>query len=697
MNSNNNSSDLTLLEEKVSPLIISAERKNFTDNSKFSLKLQEEIVQAKVSIVQNNCNSKTELIRAIIRDSWIRSSSYGLSIYDYKFGPVLDKYDFDDLQKKKFLFIKAAMPYIYKLKTICSNCMILLSDEKGVILHVEVDKKGVFHKTVADLHLIPGIVWSEKTVGTLSHTLSLIYKTPMQVCGPEQYSESYHQYTASSAPIFDINTNMAGTITLVSQDIMYQKAHTLALIVSIAEAIQNELHLISRQELLGSFLETADQGVMVTDKSGKITHANPEACKILNYSKPDITGKMISDVLGNQSSINSLLETGKPVFDVEIFNHEANLRTFLSSAKILNDNYGNRLGYSFIFMESRAAGKKSFFVNGLKTKYHFDSIIGKSPRLLQAIDLAKRFARLDNNILIQGESGTGKEIFAQAIHTESCQRGSFIAINCAAIPKDLIESELFGYEAGAFTGADRQGRKGKFELADGGTLFLDEIGDMPLELQPVLLRVLEEKHVMRIGGTRYIPVNFRLISATNQELTKQVERKAFREDLYYRLEELTVSIPPLREREQDIIELAKYFIVEIATKQQISPPSLNEAAIYRLLQYKWPGNVRQLKSAMVHAVNTANGHIIGPENLPQAVNNSSSPIQGDQKSDPAKFGESFGEDRYSIKNMEKMMIIRAILDTNNNLTEAARILGISKATLYKRIKEYELLKEIRNS
>lgn len=694
---NDLSSDSALLEEKVSPLLIGAEINTASVNSEGTLNLTDKIIQAKVNIVQNNNDSEINLIRPIIRDSWLRCYGKGLNLFDYNIGPILDKPAFDDLLHKKTLLIKAATPFIRKLASMCSNSMIMLTDENGVMLHIEMDKSRHFSWTVDRFHLIPGIVWAEETVGTLSTTLCEKYRIPIQMSGPEHYSETYHVYTASSAPITDINNNLTGTITLVSQDYITQNPHTLALIISITDAIERELRLISNKELINSFLAATDQGMVIIDNCGKITHANPKVSKILNPQIPDITGKMINDILGNPQCIKTLLETGKPVYNAEIFNKELNRSTFLNSAKPLLDHYGNKIGYTLELKEPGTFKKKVNTDSSLKIKFSFDNIIGKSTKLLQAISLAKKFAKLEYNILIQGESGTGKEMFAQAIHDKCCPDGPFIAINCAAIPKNLIESELFGYEAGAFTGADRQGRKGKFELADGGTLFLDEIGDMPLELQPALLRVLEEKQIMRIGGTSYKSVNFRLIAATNQVLPDLLEKKIFREDLYYRLGELQISIPPLRERGQDIIELANYFIAAISANQQLTPPSLHEATIYRLLKFSWPGNVRQLKSVIINAVNVAEHNVILPEDLPSIVNNSNDTPYHTQFSDPAEIINNNANDPSTLKDMEKMMIINAILQSNKNITEAARTLGISKSTLYKRIKEYELFNEIRSS
>ncbi|MDR1603325.1 MAG: sigma 54-interacting transcriptional regulator [Gracilibacteraceae bacterium] len=254
---------------------------------------------------------------------------------------------------------------------------------------------------------------------------------------------------------------------------------------------------------------------------------------------------------------------------------------------------------------------------GMATRFTFDTIVGDSPQARRLADKAKKYASSDANILIHGESGCGKEVYAQALHNESRPDGPFIAVNCAGLPLSLIESELFGYEAGAFTGAERQGKPGKIELASGGTLFLDEIAEMTIHMQAVLLRTLEDKTIVRIGGKKYFTVNFRLITATNKDLAKLVAEGRFREDLFYRISVLKLKIPPLRERVEDIIPLAEYFISLYAQAQCKKPPTLAPAARRLLLRYDWPGNVRQLQNYMSYAVCMTERSVILPEHLPE--------------------------------------------------------------------------------
>ncbi|WP_242831819.1 sigma-54 interaction domain-containing protein [Desulfitobacterium hafniense] len=320
---------------------------------------------------------------------------------------------------------------------------------------------------------------------------------------------------------------------------------------------------------------------------------------------------------------------------------------------------------------------------GFRTAFEFRDIIGESDRMAHARKLAGRFAPSAANILLVGESGTGKEVFAQAIHQQGRPEGPFMVLNCAAIPRNLIESELFGYDSGAFTGAKKSGSQGKIELAQGGTLFLDEIGDMPLETQAVLLRVLENKQVMRVGGQRYRTVDFRLIAATNKDLRKMAAEGLFRLDLYYRLSVLKVTIPPLRQREKDIIPLAEFFL-----KKHYGGggkmPKLNGESRLKLTTYQWPGNVRQLENAMIYALHVCDKEIILPEHLPEEI------IEG-------KIGQNAeaippvlkAEREHKIKPMRQMeenIIRNTLAATDNSIAVAAGLLGISKSTLYRKVK-----------
>lgn len=709
------------IEQMLSPMIKNRESIGQSLNEN-EIILMERIRKQKMDLLNHRISpAQVDLVRPEIVESWVRCYNYGLDPYDFLYGPSLDEPTFQDLLREKGFLLKAAAPYIQQLEAMLTdaNYLILLSDEQGIILQVTPGNNQASQQVQERFRLAPGTIWTEETVGTVSHVMSLRLGSPIQLCGPETYSETcshvmgqllgnysedsleqsepLNQTSCSSAPIFDAYGNLAGSITIISPYLRHQSSHTLGLAVSTAWAVQNQLQLALNSELFSITIDAAEDAVITVDQNGIVTKANVVAQRIFKIDGHEITGRKTEEFLGRQPLINSVLTSGRAIFNTYLQVEESNQRLYLRSAQPIKDHAGKSFGYVLTFKKQERIRKIEGQVSGLLTRFTFTDIIGTSPLMARSVHLAQRYAQLDANILIQGESGTGKEMYAQAIHNSSRPGGPFIAVNCAAIPRTLIESELFGYEGGAFTGAERQGRPGKIELANGGTLFLDEIGDMPLELQPVLLRVLEEKMVMRVGGNRYIPANFRLVCATNKKLSSLVEGNLFREDLYYRLAVLQVPIPPLRERGSDIINLAKFFIADIAQKQHVYTPVLSDAAIYYLLQYYWPGNVRQLENVMLCALTACCGGIIQPEDLPAEVTAAVSAVNcsADSNWQPGT-PPSLSASDLSLKEMEKITIMQALLQANHNVTRAARMLDMSKSTLYRKIKAYSLFDEIRS-
>jgi two-component system response regulator AtoC len=308
----------------------------------------------------------------------------------------------------------------------------------------------------------------------------------------------------------------------------------------------------------------------------------------------------------------------------------------------------------------------------LDDHYRFENIITKSAKMQRVIEVIKVVAKSNATVLVTGESGTGKELVARAIHSQSNRHNKpFIAVSCAALPESLLESELFGHEKGSFTGAYAQ-KKGKFEFAEGGTLFLDEIGEMSANIQVHLLRVLEEKEFTRVGGNEPIKADVRVVSATNKDLRKAIEKQEFREDLYYRLNVVNVELPPLRERKEDVPLLAQHFLNKFASENRKEVSGFSPDALEFLLDYDWPGNVRELENAIERAVILAKNSLITVDDLPQ---------------ENLSLGYSIGSKK-SIKEVEKEHILNVLRKTGDNYSEAARILGISRMTLYNKAKEY---------
>jgi DNA-binding NtrC family response regulator len=314
--------------------------------------------------------------------------------------------------------------------------------------------------------------------------------------------------------------------------------------------------------------------------------------------------------------------------------------------------------------------------NKVKEKYSFDSISCKSKTIQQAIEYAQKVANTDTSVLLTGETGTGKEVFAQSIHNESpYAKGNFVALNCSNFNKDVLESELFGYKQGAFTGAIKD-KKGLLEEANNGTLFLDEIGDMPYELQAKLLRVIETSQFIKLGDTKPISVNFRLIAATNKNLKKECEEQRFRSDLFYRISTFHIEIPPLRERKEDIEPLAEFFVKQFAEKTKKKINSINKAYLKKLMQYQWQGNIRELKNIIERSVILASGDELTIDTLPIDLTIISNGTNE--------------KNQLELAVMEKNHIIKVLHHTKGNKAEAARLLNIAVTTLYRKIVEYKI-------
>lgn len=311
-------------------------------------------------------------------------------------------------------------------------------------------------------------------------------------------------------------------------------------------------------------------------------------------------------------------------------------------------------------------------------KYSFNSIIGNSVGMGQALYMSRRAAQTNSNVLILGESGTGKELFAHAIHDASDRsHHQFVKINCAAIPAELLESELFGYDEGAFTGAKRGGKIGKFELANGGSIFLDEIGEMPLSMQAKLLRVLQEKEIERVGSTKTIPIDVRIIAATNQNLEERVKSKEFRSDLYYRLNVMPIEIPPLREREGDIEILSIKLVEKLSDQLGKYVTKISKDAMNILTTFEWPGNVRELENVLERAINLVDGDTILPVHLPYYL-----------KPQSKRVSFKKGTLKEMVENVEKTMILDLLKETEGNKAKTAEILDISRSSLYDKLDKY---------
>nr|WP_277603109.1 sigma 54-interacting transcriptional regulator [Brevibacillus sp. SYP-B805] len=456
---------------------------------------------------------------------------------------------------------------------------------------------------------------------------------------------------------------------------------------------QQELELRQFKELINQLYD----GLVMCDKHGYITMINETYCEFLGTTIEEAIGKHVTEVIEN-TRMHIVLETGKPEIDQLM---RIGDREIIVSRMPLRegDQIVGALG-KVVFSDLRELRsiverynimerKLDFYRQELKrmmgAKYSFDHLFADHPLMKEAIKLAKRIAQTKSSVFILGESGTGKELFAHAIHEASPRaENAFVRVNCAAIPKDLMEAELFGYEEGAFTGAKKGGKPGKIELANGGTLFLDEIGDMPLDMQVKLLRVLQEREVERIGGTRPIPVDIRVIAATHRPLEQLIKEGKFREDLYYRLHVFTINIPPLRVQGESILAMANHLIAKLNRELYTQVEGLSDRVKQVFLSHRWPGNVREMQNVLERAVQLAEKGPLELEHLPPY-------LQGEQ---PTVQGESVSLDlEAELAKAEKRVLEAALKHCAGNKAKAAALLGIHRASLYRKLEKYQLLAE----
>jgi len=643
-----------------------------------------------------------------IAASWIRSRQFGVDPNMDVHLPTLSPEQFEIVLKKNQQLINIIIPLIETFKEMAileSGYVMYVCERDGAFLHSEgeMSRMPTLHDSKA------GLVWNEGTIGTNVHSLCARLKQPVQIWGPEHYCTVLQDIMVSASPIMNEEGEVIASLILSqpiadqpwSESLQNFRSHTLGLITAVAAAVEAQIKLEnSNQKLkesyhdltmvndaLGATLSFVDEGIITIDFAGRILNSNNEGLRILKLKPEDIGNRSIDEFLDLQSDIKNLIEAGNPTDIEENILSGNEEQAYLLSIRPIMNQANNRVEMTVLrFNLIERINSLSANRAGSIASYKFEDILGESREFKMSLIMAQRFATSEENILLLGESGTGKELFAQAIHNVHRPRGPYIAVNCAAMPRELIESELFGYEGGSFTGAERNGRPGKIELANGGTLFLDEIGDMPLELQAVLLRVLEDKQVMRIGGRRYKKVDFRLVAATNKDLNKMIQEKQFREDLFFRLSVLSVNIPPLRARGSDIEMLSRVFVTKYCQKQGWKVPEISPGTMKYISEYKWPGNVRQLQNAMVYAVNTAMDDVIKPENLPHYIIRETAPI----KMESIDAGSTDIREMLSLENLERSAIGTALLHTNNCIPLAAEMLGISRSTLYRKLKEYNI-------
>lgn len=616
-------------------------------------------------------------VKQEIADSWRRCKSYGV---DHMSGCGNDRYKvpFELKIKENAELISVAHPIMENVYNIVagSGFAIILADKDGYIIDVVGDNDVM--KRADELNFVKGALWTEEAVGTNAIGTALYMDKPIQTIGAEHYGVKQHSWTCSAAPIHDEEGNLIGCINMSG---IYYKAHshTLGIVTAAAQSIQKQLALTISYNLLNITFDSVSEGMIVLDEKLNIKRINNKAINILGVSIEEALKIDIREILKNVDFYNIMSLPGKTYSNVEC-NFYIKSNIIKGIVNIVPMNVNNKLiGIVITFREAQYVHKLVNKVVGYKASYKFEDFITINSRMKEIITFAEKAAKSDCNILIEGESGTGKEVIAQSIHNSSKRSsGPFVAVNCASIPRELVESELFGYDKGAFTGANKEGHPGKFELADCGTIFLDEVGEVPLDIQTKLLRVLDNNKIVRVGGYYEKQLNVRIIGATNRILKEEIKRKSFREDLYYRLNVMNIKTIPLRERKEDIDALVYKFVEKLNMKNQPEHKDVSSSYIEHLKQYDWPGNVRELRNVVERDYYLSGNYMASTNYVEESIDDSNLD-SNDSSVKPLRI-------------IEKENIEKAMSRCKGNIVAAAKMLNIGRATLYRKIKKYGILK-----
>ncbi len=569
-----------------------------------------------------------------------------------------------------------------------------------------------------------GAVWSEESMGANALALALQESFPMQLEGAMHYRTVLHPFYTSAAPIHDLLGDAIGVLGVLGR---YEQSHphTLGMITAAAQAISNQLQmqvwLRQANDLLAelkTILQSLPEGILLLRRDGVISQINAPAGTMLGLVHTKVMGRRLSDVLPLPTTLARAIAQQQPLADEEIVfdtvhgrvpclcslkplsnaQLETGLEAIIQSPRVDFSEPVAADGFIIILRSIERVQKLVNRMTGARARLTFSHVVGESTAVKEAIRLARLAAQSNSTVLLRGETGTGKEIFAQSIHNSSARAdGPFVAINCAAIPRELINTELFGYEGGSFTGADRQGRSGKFEQAHGGTLFLDEIGDMPLDLQTALLRAIETRSIVRVGGHRVISADVRIIAATHKDLREEARRGSFRADLFYRLNVLTIHLPPLRERIDDIPLLVHHFL-QRQSRALGRSLTITPEAMLAIQAYGWPGNIRELENTLERVTYLMPQSSIVAADLPPELQQLQLPQAHLTPLVPTPLRQPVTLEEEPVKVLkeqshqtERQAILAALHANNGQIAQAATQLGISRTTLWRKMTKYNLL------
>ncbi|MBG9530199.1 acetoin dehydrogenase [Bacillus thuringiensis] len=588
-----------------------------------------------------------------ISESWHRCKQANVNPHMNKGQKVLSSNIFREQKKKSEIFLDIALPQIQNMrKTIDElQMMALLIDPDGYVLSLSGNKQTL--KRAKHINFIEGVKWTEAAVGTNAIGTALEIEEAIMISGTEHYSVVSHSWSCAAAPIHNDDGKLIGILDF-SCPIEFSHPYMLGMVTSIAHAIerecsirvhQNELHLIHR------FLDVidSDEQVVICNHRDVIVSASKSVReRVTNWSRMKL-----------EDLVHHGLETK---LEIPVYSNER----IIGKCMYLKENKQMNTYSAFTF------------IKGIT----FPGVTGTSKAFQHTLEEIKLVSPTDASVYVCGETGVGKEYVARAIHENSPRKdGPFIAVNCGSLPKELMESELFGYAEGAFTGARRQGYKGKFEQANGGTLFLDEIGEVPPEMQVALLRVLQERTITPIGSSKEVPVNIRIITATHKDLLRLVEEGKFRQDLYYRLHVYPLYVPSLIERKEDI----PYFIQHFCERKNwnvVFPKSICN----QFLQHTWPGNIRELVNALERIYILSQGREICEKQVAFLIQT----MMGNQQQLELQVENKTEHTLNFREKIQRDSMIEALQKTNGNVSLAAKLLDVPRSTFYKRMQKYKL-------
>lgn len=604
-------------------------------------------------------------VAPVIYRSWQRSMGYNVNHTEISQNMILTTSDLRELKDAQEDILRAAesvLPHLGKLLQ-SANYTVLLGEKRGFVLEALGD--GPFLTKAQKIHLSPGANWREDVKGTNAIGTALSENCPITVSAWEHFVLENHFMSCWAAPIHGPQGEIIGFID-ISGEAGNRQEHIIEIAILGAKMIEQNLRAIEIERQLNFYREGAKlavallkEGFISIDRHGFITDINPSGALLLGRKREDIVGKPVAEVF---SAPKGWMFNNQEL-DLHLRNRAGHEIT--SHLRRFTDQSGKSLGAfgTVSLSESQTSAAPTW--------------VGSSSSSQQILERVYKAASSSSSVLLQGESGTGKEIVARMIHDSSPFRhGPFVALNCAALPSSLLESELFGYADGAFTGSRRGGQPGKFELAHQGTIFLDEIGDMPLTAQVALLRVLQEKEITRIGGTKPHKVDVRIIAATHKDLKTLVEAQTFRLDLYYRLKVVTIELTPLRERLEDIDDLVPYFIQKSCAQNHLPCYGIEEDVYPYLYAYFWPGNVRELENCIESMIAMADSTMLTIGDLPLEL----------------RINSNLNSQECSslLSQQTKQTIMNALAQTHGKIAPAARLLGIGRNTLYRKMKEFNI-------